>query len=314
MKIAIHAIWLAISLTLVALGGTSEAASITDFAVYGQNDVKIGVGSTVTGLVGSGGTVVGVAALVGGTSGVYGDVRSGANVQLNNYSFVTGSVTNPGTYTQAATATVGGGHFTAMPDLPTLPAATTYSAGGSNLGGVLQTLAPGSYGAVSLGGNATLNLSAGDYYFNTLTAGNNLKLNLDLSGGAVRVFVVGAIQFGSVDVLPTGGTASNIYFETHYAGANAFLAGGQVDWLGTVFAPYGEIHIGSGGASGTFQGNLWAGTSVNIEHGMVGTSPSPLPAPEPASATLLALGLASLGIGCAWRKRAARRRAHLDIS
>ena len=313
MKIGIHTIWLAASMTLVALGGTSEGASITDFFIYGGQSVQLGVGSTVTGLVGSGGTVVGVAALVGGTSGVYGDVRSGANVQLNNFSFVTGTVTNPGLYTKAASATVGA-HVTAMPDLPTLPAATSFSAGGAaqtiGNGGTL-TLAPGSYGNISLGSNTKLNLSAGDYFFNALTAGNALALNLNLVGGDVRVFVVGAIHLGSVDVVPTGGTASDIYFETQYTGANAFLASGQVDWLGTIFAPNGEIHLGSGGTTGTFQGNLWAGTSVTIEHGMVGTAP--LPVPEPATATLLALGLASLGLGRAWRKRAAGRRKHLDI-
>jgi hypothetical protein len=308
MKITIHAIWLAASITLIALRGISDAASITDFVIYGNQYVQIGVGSTVTGLVGSGGM-----ALVGGAAGVYGDVRSGNNVQLNNLSFVTGTVTNPGTFSLGAGATVGS-HVTSMPDLPTLPAATVYSAGGSNhttINGGTLTLAPGSYGNIGLGGNTTLNLSAGDYFFNTLSAGHNLDLNLNLGGGDVRVFVVGAIQLGSVDVLPTGGTAADIYFETHSSGANAFQASGQVDWLGTIFAPYGQIHLGSGGTTGTFQGNLWADT-VFIEHNMVGTAP--VPVPEPASATLLALGLAGLGVGFAWRKRAAGRHLRRDVS
>ena len=82
MKIAIHAIWLAASMTLVALGGISEAASITDFVIYGRQYVQIGVGSTVTGLVGSGSTATvdgDGSSLVGGAAGVYGNVRSGAS-------------------------------------------------------------------------------------------------------------------------------------------------------------------------------------------------------------------------------------------
>jgi hypothetical protein len=317
MKITIHAIWLAASMTLAALGGTSEAASMTDFVVYGRQSVQIGIGSTVTGLVGSGSTVEGDgSSLVGGAAGVYGDVRSGNNVKLNNLSFVTGTVTNPGTFSTGAGAWVGS-HVTANPDLPTLPGATGFSAGGSDKttanSGAL-TLAPGSYGAISLGGNSTLNLSAGDYFFNTLSAGNGLDLNLTLNGGNVRVFVVGYIHLGDVDVLPTGGTAANIYFETDFTGGNAFQASGQVDWLGTVFAPNGQIHLGNGGSNSTFQGSLW-GDSVLIEHNVVGTPPPlPLPVPEPATATLLALGLASLGVGHAWRKRAAGQRLRRDVS
>lgn len=303
------------SLLLVALAQPAGAVQITDFVIYAQQQVTIGVGSQITGLVGSGTAVVADNgdALVGGTAGVFGDVRSRDDVQLNNYAFVTGTVTNPGNLILGGGATVGA-HVVAIPDLPNLPAATAYSAGGANIQPgnnppAPVTLTPGSYGNVILGSNTTLALTAGDYYFSSFSSGHGLRLNADVTGGGnVRIFVVGAINLGDMDVTAIGGNASNIYFETHFSGSNAFYAGGGTDLLGTVFAPYGQIHLGSGSTTGSFQGDLWAGTSVYIEHSVMGSGP-PTAAPEPGTVTLVVTGILGLGAYCGLRRRGSRNRS-----
>ena len=289
-------------MAVATLPAAGEAAQITDCRIFAAQSVLIGIASNISGLVCSGNSVVGDARL-GGQSTVIGDVRAGDDVVLNNGATVTGTVTNPGNFLLGGGASVGA-HIQGTPDLPTLMPATMFSAGGQTYGvanGGTLTLAPGSYGKVTLGGGGKLNLSAGDYYFTSLGAGNGLDLNIALGGGDIRIFSEGAIRFGNMDVFVTGGDASNIYFETHQVGVNAFQAGAGTDVLGTVFAPYGNIHLGSGTGGGSFQGYLWAGGEVNIEHGVIGTGLAPVP--EPATIVFFGIGLAGLGAGSAWRNR-----------
>jgi PEP-CTERM motif len=311
MNIAVRAFWLAAAMTLFALGGGADAAAITDCLIYAGERVTIGIGSTINGLVCSGHTVVGDARLGGGST-VNGDVRAGDDVALNNGAVVTGTVTNPGSFTMGAGASVFN-HVMGTPDLPSLPPVTAFVAGTTDRsagnGGTL-ILAPGSYGAVNLGGNATLNLSAGTYFFDSLTSGLGLDLNLDVSGGSIRILSVHNIGFGGVDMSVSDGTAADIYFETHEVGDNAFRAGGGADVLGTIYAPYGNIHIGSGSSSGSFEGYLWSGGVVYLEHDIEGTPV--LPVPEPATVTLLGVGLAGLVASQAWRKRRAAPLSPLD--
>lgn len=269
---------------------SARAAQILDFVVFGANNVTVGGGSDVIGIVGAGTHVQ-----MAGGSTVTGEVRSGNTVTLNNNAHVYGTVTNPGTLTLGSGATVTT-HIVGAPDLPTLPPPTVFASGGTNHtvgnGGTIS-LGPGSYGAISLGGAADLNLTGpGDYFLASLNAGNGLDLNINAGGGNVRVYVTGKVQIGGVDVFVTGGDASDIYFETHFSGTGgAFVAGGGTDWVGTVFAPYDDIHIGSGSSVGSVTGWLWSGTHVDLEHGLT------VMVPEPASAVLLLVGGALLKRG-----------------
>ena len=79
--------------------------------------------------------------------------------------------------------------------------------------------------------------------------------------------------------LANGGSATRIYTEIHGKGltssngSTAFnmangSAGQNSKWLGSIWAPYGSINIGSGTGSSNLTGALWSGTQVNLQSGV----------------------------------------------
>jgi hypothetical protein len=284
-------------------GEQAHGASITDFDIYAARNVIVG-GNTEVGtvsnsaLVGAGTMVVGIGdGTVAGGAGIYGDLRAGDDVTLNNNSFVTGTITNPDAFTVGSGATYGA-HVTAMPDLPTLPTGNAYVAGVTDQSvgnGATLTLAPGSWRNISLGGAATLNLTAGDYYLNSLTAGNGLTINVALGGGDLNLFIVGDFNAGGVQAMNlTGGTWQDVYAETHGTSVTSFRIGGGsgTNWYGSVLTTNGGIQFGSGSSSGTVQGYLWAKLDVDLEHGLdvIG-----VPVPVPGAVWLMGSALGLLG-------------------
>jgi hypothetical protein len=297
------------SLALALFASPLEAVPITDFHIYAARNVIIG-GTSVVGTpsqssnVGAGTMVVGVGdGTVAGGAGIYGNLSAGDDVTLNNNSFVTGTVTNPDVFTVGSGVTYGA-HVTAMPALPALPAATVFSDGildvSTGNGGTI-TLLPGSYDDIVLGGAATLNLSAGDYFLHSVTAGNGLTINANFTGGDIHLYVT--LDFnagGTVAMNMTNGTWRNMFAETHDTTVNAFRIGGGsgTNWHGSVFTPNGGIHFGSGSSNGTVEGYLWAGLDVDIEHSL------DVIIPEPSSFALAGIGLVAIAlIGRRWRKR-----------
>lgn len=283
-------------LVCILTAATVQAAGppITDYIVYGENGVKIGAGSGVTGLTGARNNFFqNNAVFLNGGASVQGDVRSGGNVGLGNGATITGLVYHPvGTNLSVPPTSSVGGESIGDPQLPALPAPAIYPCGGPNssgANGASLTVDPGVfYGNLSFGAGFTLTLNgSGNYFFNSISTANGAKIVV--TSAPVHIYVCGAATFGSVAVLPNSLNSTDVSLEVHASGDNAFKAAGGSQWIGDVFAPNGTIHFGGGGCCSSFNGRFWAGQQVNIEHGVTGTFNqccSPLPRPN-KEATIL---------------------------
>lgn len=327
------------SLCVACLLGTAAiatASSITDFRIYGVNSVVIGVNSNV--LSGKVGSNTQITTNSGSDSFFADDFVSGGGVrlqgdnQLQRNIFAAGEVrisdpdTNIGGTIDANIIDLTGaggngvdihGHATANsfiapangnflggmtigtptpPDLPVFPAATIFSAGGPDVHDPVAPLLPGVYGLVESNiNNRDILLSAGDYYMDSLAISSGALLKFDVTGGPIRMFIVGNASLPNQHVAIVGGDSTDVFVEVH----GDWQQTGSGTWNGTIFAPNGLIHIGSGSSQFTYNGYAWA-ADVDIEHavnldGQV---------PEPASVVLL---LIFAGLAANHRHRACDR-------
>lgn len=224
---------------------------------------------------------VGFYANLGGNIDVNGKIVVGSGT-------VSGKVTHP-TGTTYTGPTPGGGNVTGTPSLPTLPTMpiiNTFPAYGSTYITKTKTITPGAYNYVSLGGNETLTLSGpGTYIFKSFSSsGPNSKLVFDFKNtttGNFIIYIHGDISLNKMTASTiNGGAATRIYTETHGNGSTNISdrssscdfsngsngSGNAAIWLGSIWAPYAAIKIGSGtGPSSMITGALWSGTQINIQ-------------------------------------------------
>ncbi len=131
-------------------------------------------------------------------------------------------------------------------DLPSL----SYSAGGSNKtvpsGGSLS-VAPGSYGIVTLNSSGTLKLTSGEYFMNELRyPGSEAVIEIDLSSGdPITINVVSNLQLGkeaAIQLLPNGESDSELVtFNTLQSTAVSF--GKEAYLLGSFNAPNAVVTL-----------------------------------------------------------------------
>lgn len=191
----------------------------------------------------------------GTTSSYYQSIRS--------RSTISGSATVLGTESPSASAA-------AVP-VPTWPTVAFSCTAGRPPGGTDQnlwgaTLAPGTYGHVSMAGEwQTLTLQAGDYYVGNLDLTRaNTTLTLPASG-TVRIFACGTVNFGNGLITvnnPVSGASAGRFRVYSLSTANAdaapaiYVNRGSGHSMGGVFvAPNGKISVG---ASSTLSGVAWA--------------------------------------------------------
>jgi hypothetical protein len=281
-------------------GPAPASPPLSDYVLYGQHGVWLGVGTVINGLVGAEdgnlcctGTGANPDRSIGlnGSAQINGDARGGENIYLGTNASITGTLirTNSSTLNLNGGASVGSDTHYDTVDFPTFPGPTalTCPTGGPNQGsgsnGQTLNLTAGTYGTITTGGTSTINLTtAGDYYFQSVDTGNSVNWNILAT--PVHVYVCDDMNLGSgADVLPTSLDPGDVSWEVQSTDKhNAFVAGGSSDWIGDVFAPNGGIHLGSGGGVASFSGRLWA-QLIDMEHGVDGTGPEPTPTPTPSA-------------------------------
>jgi hypothetical protein len=213
---------------------------------------------------------------------VHGDIDAGENLTVEVGTAIHGDVTAAGAVILKVGATVNGNIVefgdpdTLAPTLLPAPLVTEADFAGQHNGittgqHVTTTLGPGRYGRLQLGKNNILQLSAGSYFFHEISADKELELRLDVSQGAIDIFVLGDVNFGqglSIFVNGTGFTdadpslAKKVYLET--LGKWTLDKDGQ--WFGTVLAR-NEIQLAKNAA---FTGALYSRIKVQIDKEAMG--------------------------------------------
>lgn len=309
--------------------GMSQA-DLTDYSIFGANGVSTGSYAAIHGLIGSSGNVnvgYGGDLFAGGraggnfTGGSYfetmaasADVIANGNIDLGYGAHVRGNATAGGTVSLGTYGVVDGvtTEFAGTPysTIPSLPAPTPFTAGGSNQhsNGAADplTLPPGTYGALTTGSYGIVNLSSGAYFFDSFSLGYGADLNVNVTGGDIQIYSIGNVNFGSyVDFVVTGGGAQNIYWETHGDFGGSY--GGTL--YGTVFAPGGTVVLGQSDiATNSYQtiyGALYSDNIVQIGYGNLVHSQvadhfaqmdgaDPIPVPGAVLLGILGLGVAGI--------------------
>jgi len=243
---------------------------IPDFVVLGRDWAKIGGGSVVaSGYVGAFDASSGVP----NTNGF--EVVTGSSAILTGGPQIAGYSDQLGNSTQAgdafhvgplslgngATAIDKIGYVPLFYDMPAVPA---FSAGGANksFSGQANTLAAGTFGKLSLGPNARLTMTGGNYYFTAIEV--KAGAILEIAAPSI-VHVTGRVLFGNGSTVgPAAGSGAVAHEIVFYANgtdgpankpSNAIQIGGMTNVAINAYAVNGTLSIGSFGvANGAFLG------------------------------------------------------------
>jgi hypothetical protein len=212
-----------------------------------QNEVG-GGGPVVN--AGSGTTTVGANANVGAISAIGG-------VFLRSNSTVTGDVNSGGTLTEQTGVSIKGttNQTTTLSPVDVVSWGVVWPAvSGGNLDiqpGQPVTEAPGRFGNVSVKGGATLKLTSGIYYLDSLTMESQSTLSLDQAAGPTTVYTRQGVTFRGANRTVSGAAPDLLLVAI---GPNDVIV--ETSFTGTIVAPAARMTLGGGG--GTFTGSYYA--------------------------------------------------------
>ena len=219
-------------------------------------------------------------------SNFQGNLDINGNIKIGWGSKVFGKVTHPAG-TDYSGPDPQGGNITGLPTLPQLPqmpAITEFPKAGSYCIYGTETIVPGAFDKLKLGGNKTLTFSGtGEYIFNSINnyGGNTFIFDFKNNpSGVFKLYIYGDVDLDNIQVKTVnGGDASRIYAEVHGSGnscwdkksawnmgnSRGYSCKKETIWEGTIWAPYGGITVGSSSGSVTVNGALFSASKVTIE-------------------------------------------------
>lgn len=254
--------------------------------LYSGGTILLANSNTVTGRIAAG-IQAGFPITIGSSANIGGNIDVNGNIKIAG-GVVNGKVTHPKGTTYSGPSPKGGEFLAApsFPVLPEMPAILNFpAAGGGSPITSTKTIGAGAYNALTLTGNKTITFSGtGEYIFSKIqNSGSTNNFVFDFKGsstGTIKIYVYGDVDLGKVQTsIVNGGAAGRIFMEVHGTGSTcsygkyAFIiangSSGQASkWLGSVWAPYGGINLGSGTGSSSVTGALWSATSILLQSGV----------------------------------------------
>ncbi|MBL7877375.1 MAG: hypothetical protein JNL53_17045, partial [Cyclobacteriaceae bacterium] len=264
---------------------TTGPVTITG-TVHSKGTISLANSNCVTGDItaSNSSTTSGTVLLAGSNSAL------GGNIDVKGKIVVSGGVVS-GRITQPAGASYSGpspqgGRVIGSPNLPifpTLPQIINFPPF-PQMPDITSTrvITPGGYDDIKLSGNQTLTFKGtGIYILDKIENKNSNNFIFDFENdptGTIKIYVHNNVSLGKLGVTAiNGGSASRIFTEVHGKGLGssnyAFdIANGSTSsksrWLGTVWAPFASINIGSGTGKTDVTGALWSGVQVNVQSGV----------------------------------------------
>ncbi len=252
--------------------------------IYSGGKIILANSNAVTGRITAANSPVvsGTILSIGSSANLGGNIDVNGNIIVGGGT-VSGIVTHPSGTTYSGPA-IGARNVTGIPSLPGLPQMppVTGFSPFPQLPDINSTrsITPGAYDDIKLSGNKTLTFSGtGIYTFDQInnTGGtNNFVFDFqNNTTGVFKIYVHNNVSLGKINVsMINGGSATRIFTEVHGTASCSFTidngssSSAATKWLGTVWAPYGSINIGSGSGNSNITGALWSGTQVNVQSGV----------------------------------------------
>lgn len=255
--------------------------------IFSGGTVILANSNTVTGKVAAANTagLSGTIFSAGSNATIGGNIDVNGNIVISNNGTVSGNVTHPAGTTYSGPAPLANIVGTpSLPVLPQFPVITNFQPYVSLPDiNTTQSINPGVYDDIKLPGGKTLTFSGtGIYVFDQIANSGTNNFIFDFKNdltGTIKIYVHNNALLEKINVsVINGGSAAKIFTEVHGTGsgspayafniASGSSSGAATKWLGTVWAPYAAINVGSGTGSSQITGALWSGTQVNIRSGV----------------------------------------------
>ncbi|MGA8872458.1 MAG: collagen-binding domain-containing protein [Candidatus Acidiferrales bacterium] len=223
--------------------GTTDSYSTAGYTAANASAAYAATEAQTGGDIGSNGTVS-----MSGNSKVGGDI-GGPNTSVGNCPAALKTSGNAGMVTGQTPPN----QLVAVPatTLPTPPAANPLPPTTSKTYSSSASIVPGSYGNISVSGNATLTLAAGTYNINSLSVSGNGKVTITPSTGSIVLNIAGTGQ-GTVLTISGNGIAnpsllpSNV--TVNYAGTGNIQVSGNGSYYAVLNAPNAAVTYSGNGA------------------------------------------------------------------